>query len=173
MTAIQTLHANHPNAFGTTKTTKILGLHRIAMDGTSEIGFGCHSRRSQSPLSSWFFEVLGSCWFVFGMRRHRSKRCAPLFELPILKKFASLRRDLWENKGFCGGASTLPRTKCGGECLHHGLSLETARCMPADAIRACGGRRSLQCPAAVVPVCSSPWREKRVSIGLRLRLRRC
>jgi len=40
------------------KTTKILELHRIAMDGTSETGFGCHSWRSQSPLSSWFFEVL-------------------------------------------------------------------------------------------------------------------
>ena len=127
--AIQTLHVNHPNAFGTSKTsktTKILGLHRIAMDGASEIGFGCHSwrghrrqarrrscpgawsvrsdsqaslshpspmplspmpapgvdsaaqlrnrlRRSQSPLSSWFFEVFGSSWFVFAMRRHRSR----------------------------------------------------------------------------------------------------
>jgi hypothetical protein len=57
--SIQTLDANHPNAFGTSKTsktTKILGLHRIAMDGTSETGFGC-LRRSQSPLSSWFFEA--------------------------------------------------------------------------------------------------------------------
>jgi len=39
-------------------------------------------RRSQSLLSSWFLEVFESWWFVFGMRRHRSKGRAPLSELP-------------------------------------------------------------------------------------------
>jgi hypothetical protein len=59
MPATQTLHANHPNAFGTSKTsktTKKLELHRIAMDGAAEIGFGCHSwhgHRGQARRKSY------------------------------------------------------------------------------------------------------------------------